>query len=95
MKPSAYDIAKSGGRNDGLYRRFKDARTAEIEKSIRSLEKRIALHQDKIRDPDPYLRPDVSAHHRADLIHRYWPEEIADFKDQITVLLGILEERNG
>ncbi|SDX70698.1 hypothetical protein SAMN05421644_11041 [Allochromatium warmingii] len=95
VKSSAYDIAQSGGRNNGLYRRFKDARTAEIEKSIRSLEKRISLHEDKIRNPQCYLKPDLSHHHRADLIERYWPEEIADFKEQIIVLRGILEERNG
>lgn len=95
VKPSDYDIAKAGGRNKGVYLRFKDVRTPEVEKSIRSLEKRIAIHNEKIRHPDAHLRPDLTPLHRADLIDRYWPEEIADFNEQINVLRGILEERHG
>lgn len=92
-QPSDYQIAKSGGRNSGFYNRFKTARTAEIEKSIRSFSKRIAEHQKKVRDPDAYLKPDCTPEHRADLISRYWPEEIADFHQQCNILRGILEER--
>jgi hypothetical protein len=93
LEPSAFEIARAGGRNDGLYRRFQNARRQEIEKSIRSYQKRIAEHEAKIADPDAHLRADCTERHRRDLIERYWPDEIADYLEQIAVMRGILAER--
>lgn len=90
---NAYEIAKSGGRHAGLYDRFRDARIAEIEKSIRSYEKRIIEHQDKIANPDGYLDVTCVPAHRRDLIERYWPGEIADYREKIEVMRGIIAER--
>lgn len=92
-KPSAYEIAKAGGRNDGLYRRFKDSRMAEIEKSIRSYEKQISEHERKIQHPESSIGSGYSEAHRQNLINHYWPEEIAGFREKIDVMRGILAER--
>ncbi len=90
---NAYEAAKAGGRHKGLVRRFANEREAAILKSIRSLQNMIREHQDKINNPMKYLEPTVSLFHRQDLVSRYWPEEIENFKQQIEVLNGILEER--
>ena len=55
VETSDYEIARNGGRNAGRYGRFKDSRIPEIEKAIRPYERRIAEHEDKIRNPDKYL----------------------------------------
>ena len=89
----AYEAAKAGGRHYGLIRRFAKEREAAILKSIRSLQKMIQEHQDKINDPMKYIEQNVSLFHLHDLVSRYWPEEIENFKQQIDVLIGILEER--
>lgn len=58
-----------------------------------ALEKMIREHQDKIKNPMNYVGSDISAFHLRDLIDRYWPEEIENFRQQIEVLTGILEDR--
>jgi hypothetical protein len=85
--------AKTGGRHEGFYRRYQDSRIPEAQKAIRSLEKRIAEHEEKIRHPERVLRPECTERERLYLIQRYWPEEIADFRAQIAVLRGIVAER--
>ncbi|MBZ4193168.1 MAG: hypothetical protein LAE24_02535 [Candidatus Contendobacter sp.] len=90
---NAYEIAKTGGRHYGTYERFKDAREKEIEKSIRALEQRIIEHEDKIKNPEKYVEPDIKSIHLNDLVSRYWPKEIADFRAKIAVFQGILKER--
>lgn len=89
----AYEAAKAGGRHRGTYERFKSARIPEIEKSIRSLIRRIKEHEDKIGNPAQYVEPTIAPLHLEDLISRYWPNEIADLQDKISILEGILEER--
>ncbi|MDD5037121.1 MAG: hypothetical protein PHE55_20535 [Methylococcaceae bacterium] len=93
MKIIDYENAKAGERHGGFYRKWKDKRTEEIEKSIRSLQEQIDLHQNKINNPDQYIDPDVSPQQRDGLINRYWPKEILNFQQQINVLKGILSER--
>lgn len=94
MTSAAYEAAKAGGRNQGIIRRFGNENEAVIRKSIRSLEKMIAEHQDKIANPWNYVEKDISPSHLADLIARYWPKEIMGFQEQIDVLNGILEDRH-
>ena len=88
-----YQDAKSGGRHSGLYKRWVDEQVSEIEKSIRSLQEQIIVHEDKIANPDSYIDMDISEQQRDGLINRYWPKEVLNFKQQIAVLYGILKER--
>ena len=88
----AYEVAKAGGRHYGLIRRFAKEREAVILKSIRSLQKMIQEHYDKINNPMKYIEQNVSVFHRQDLVSRYWPGEIENFEQQIEVLKGILED---
>ena len=90
---NAYEVAKDGGRHHGVYRRYRSTRTPEIEKSIRSFEKRIEEHKDKINHPMLYVSEDIKHLHLTHLITTLWPEEIIDFKMKIEILKGILLER--
>jgi len=94
VRNETYEIAKAGGRHWGVYERFKDETQTRIEKSIRSYEQRIAEHADKIQNPDRYLKEACSDAHRADLIGRYWPNEIADYRAKIEILRQILARRS-
>lgn len=89
---SAFDVALRGGRHHGVYTRFKDARIHEIEKYIRSYQKRIEEHADKIANPMKYVES-VSDRHRNDLVYRYWPREIEDFRQKIAIMQGVIKER--
>jgi hypothetical protein len=91
--PAAYEIAKAGGRHKGLIRRFANEPEAKILRSIRSLQRMIEEHQDKIENPMYYVSADISDLHLRDLTGRYWPEETENFRQQIEVLIGILEDR--
>jgi len=90
---NAYESAKAGGRHGGLYSRNIKTRTNEIEKSIRSLQNQIALHEDKIRNPRSFVRNDASDEEVSHLVNSYWPKEILNFKQQAAVLGGIIAER--
>ncbi len=88
-----YQIAKSGGRHSGVYERFKEARLHEIEKSIRSYRSRIDDHAEKIINPYKFVDAGISERHLNDLVARYWPREIEDFKMKIAIMEGIIQER--
>lgn len=90
---TAYEIAKDGGRHSGTYQRYMDSRAPEIEKSIRSLRKRIAEHSDKIANPLNYVDADIESVHLDDLVTRYWPKEIADLSAKIEIMNGILKDK--
>ena len=94
MGKADYENVKAGIRHGGFYTLWKLQRTAEIQKSIRSLHDQIAVHQDKIANPDSYIDGSVSPQQREGLINRYWPKEINNFLQQIDILEGILQERD-
>lgn len=91
---TAYDIALDGGRHHGLLSRNEETRTPEIEKSIRSLRKQIAIHEDKASNPRDYLPDNVGELEISYLVKKTWPKEIRRFNEEIEVLIGILNKRS-
>lgn len=55
----AYDTAKNGGTHWGTWNNYKDKPTSMIERSIKSMEKRIEEHLSWIKDPFIKLPPDI------------------------------------
>jgi hypothetical protein len=90
-----YLKAINSGKHAVLAKQYIDKPYKEIEKGIRSLEKQIELHKDKIRNPDKYY-PDF---YKEDIrrqeanINKIWPNEIINFKEQKHILEGILKNR--
>jgi hypothetical protein len=82
------------GKHHGFYLRYKDEPSFFLESGIRALEKRLGEHEAKVVQPDKYV-PEFSAlpeHQQASLIAN-WMDEIANFREQISILQGILERR--
>lgn len=92
MTSDAYAIAKSGGRHSGTYRRYQNARTQEIEKSIRSIDDQIRQHEEKMRNPRSFFT-DASDTEIGYLVSKFWPKEINNLRQQRAVMAGILSER--
>ena len=91
----AYEIAKSGGKNSGFYKNYLDKSTKEIEKGIKSLEKQIQEHTDKISNPQKYIKDfdKLDVRQQENLINKKWNSDIARQKEQKQILEQILQER--
>ena len=92
MKPSAYEIAKSGGRHAGFLSGHAKKSTGELNRAIRSLRNQVEIHRDKIANPLEWVSPDLSERQLDDLVNRYWSKEIVNFTEQIEILERILAE---
>ncbi|MGL4347929.1 MAG: hypothetical protein ACRCSV_00500 [Chlamydiales bacterium] len=69
--------------------------TKEVEKSIRSSEKQILIHKDKIANPSKYC-PEwekMNTQRRDALINKKWPTEINGYREQQDILQESLKER--
>ena len=76
-----YEVAKAGGRNQSIIRRYAHEREGSIRKAMRSLQEQIIIHEAKIRNPLAHVdpsRPDIRI---KDLVTRYWPNEIQHYKE--------------
>ena len=62
---------------------FKNMGVIQLKKSIRSLEKQIKVHEEKIKDCDIYTR------------RKYWEKEIKKFKKRIAIYQAEIEAREG
>ncbi len=97
VKPpsEAYLIAKNGGKHSPLISQYIGKTSKEIQKGIKSYEKQIAIHQEKIRDPSAHIPGwDKLDPRRQDaLINRRWPAEIQCYTEQRDVLQSILDQR--
>jgi len=91
---SAYEIAQQGGKHSGWLNTYRSKSATEIQKSIKSMEKLIAEHQAKIKDPSKFIEDfhKLDPRQQKALIERIWPSHIARQQEQIDILRGILGE---
>lgn len=92
---SAYDVARAGGTHAGFLRNLDKLTQAQIEKSIKSNEKNIVVHKDKIANPRKYLEPGLSDSAVRRYTDDYWPKEIRKFQDEIDIAQEYLRGRKG
>jgi Pre-toxin TG len=92
---NAYDIAKSGGKHSGFYKQYINKSPDEIRKAINSINKQIAEHQDKIKNPEKYIPNFKSLDPRQQhaLINKKWPSDIKRQMEQKQILEGILKSK--
>ena len=88
-----YEIAKAGGKHSGLVRRYASEPDRQVEKALRSLDRRISEHLDKIANPGEYVGSGVSQQQIGYLVNSYWPKEIAGYRAEVEVLSAMLKER--
>ena len=90
---NAYEIAKSGGTHSGIITRYAGEPDRFVERALRSVERRIAEHCEKISEPRRFVKRDATDLQVSYLVNDYWPKEIRNFEAEAEVLRGILQER--
>jgi len=90
-----FEVAKNGGKHYRMYKDYLNKTDKELEKGIRSFEKQIRMHQDKIKNPKKYIKEwdDMDPRKQKNVIAEKWPNDIKRHKEQKRILEGILEER--
>lgn len=89
------EAQKVGGKHHGFYLHYRNEPRFFIVRGIRSLEWKIAEHEEKLRNPDSVPGfTEADPREQEALVNRYWPEELATFREQKAILQGILEQRN-
>ena len=85
-----------GGTHSGWAKQYITKPTKEIEKGIKSFEKQIKLHHDKINNPRKHTNDwdNLRPAHQQDLMKNKWPSDIARHKELKNILEGILRGRN-
>lgn len=74
-------------------RRCSGESAAQVRKALRSIQRRIHEHLDKIAHPDDHLRHRVSDEDVKRLVTVYWPKEVETFRQQAEILRALLKER--
>ena len=89
-----YETAKAGGPHHGWMEKQRTLPAVKLLKSIRSLEKQIAQHQQWIENPYLKVLTDIPAEERDYYVTTKWPNDIARQRQQIEIITGVLNERN-
>ncbi|MEL4028552.1 hypothetical protein NST89_08180 [Caldifermentibacillus hisashii] len=89
---NAFDAAKNGGKHSGFYKQYIDKSPEQIKKGIKSIDKQIAEHQDKIKNPDKHIPNfrNLDPRQQDALINKKWPSDIERQMEQKQILEGIL-----
>lgn len=90
-----FEIAKAGGKHYGFYNQYVNKSNMEIQRAIRSLDKRIAEHESWIQNPELHL-PNFSSldsRQQRALVEDKWMRDIARQQEQKMILESILQEK--
>jgi hypothetical protein len=90
-------VTQPGARHGGTYRNYVGRPSNQIQKGIRSMEKEIAEHKDKIANPEKYIRNfrKLDPRQQKALVREKWPNDIIGLRERKAVLERILRERGG
>jgi predicted RNase H-like nuclease (RuvC/YqgF family) len=83
-----------GGKHSGFYDNYVNRSIKELEKSIKSYKKQLAKHQDKLANPEKYVKdwhPTRVKGQEKQI--KDWTIEVNNFSEKIEILQGILKER--
>ena len=88
---SAFEIAKQGGKHSGFLKNYLRKSPKEIQRGIKSLEKQIAEHQSKIRDPSKHIKDfnKLDPRQQKALVEKKWPSDIQRQQEQLDILKGL------
>jgi RHS repeat-associated protein len=93
----AFEIAAEGGKHAGFLRNYLGKSAKELDRGIASLEKEIATHLDKIKNPGKYIEgfEKLDPRQQQALINKKWPSDIERQRDQLEILKRLREEQQG
>ena len=94
MQPNAYAIARAGGRHAGLLRTYARKSTAKIQRALRSYERQVELHRQKIHSPEQFVEDwgTLRSHVQNGLL-RHWQEDVVRNQELAEIMRGLLRER--
>jgi uncharacterized protein with von Willebrand factor type A (vWA) domain len=89
----AYQEAIRGGKHARFAKDMAQKPKAEIKRGIKSLEKQIELHKDKIQNPEKHYHEFRKLDLREEEANSKvrWPKEISNFREQKQILESILK----
>lgn len=89
------EAQKLDGKHHGFYRQYLNHSSIILRRAIRSLQKRSDEHRAKIAHPERYIADfaDLDPRQQEALLQNKWPQEVAQFNEQIAILRGILIQR--
>ncbi len=92
---NAYDIAKNGGKHSGFYKQYINKTFDQIQKGIKSLEKQIDEHLEKITNPEKHIPnfKKLDPRQQEALINKKWTSDIQRQMEQKHILEGILKNK--
>lgn len=92
---TAYDIAKNGGKHHKFYLQYLNKSKIELEKGIRSFQRQINEHIDKIKNPEKYIPTfrKLDIRQQEALINKKWPSDIKRQEEQMQILKQILKTK--
>jgi len=94
QEEKAYSIAAGGGRHSGKLRDFQKFKTAQLEKTTRSLGKAIVEHKDKVENPEKYIvKWDTLSEQERQGMIKYWNKEISNYKAQRNIARALIRRR--
>lgn len=86
--------ALAGGRHSSLIRQFAARTTTQLNRTIRSLERQIARHEEKIRNPAQNMtRDDPNDPEAVQRAVRGWRDEIRNLSEQRDIADDVLQNR--
>jgi hypothetical protein len=93
-RPAAYEIAQAGGRHAGLLRQYLTKPDNEIMRALRSYERQVALHADKLSNPTKYVQNWASLDARAQQgLLNHWQQDLRRNQELADIMRGILQDR--
>lgn len=90
----AFEAAKAGGKHAGFLKNYVQRTEREIQRAIRSLERRTEEHLQKVANPEKYAEgwSGLSIERQQDMI-KYWQKEATTYREQAEVLRGLIKEK--
>jgi RHS repeat-associated protein len=90
----AFEVAKTGGRHSGLLKEYMNKSTIEIQRALRSYEKQVTVHAEKLNDPARFAEGLSKMEPRAqEGLLRHWQQDLRRNLEFSEIMRGILRER--
>jgi len=92
---NAYEVAKAGGKNAKWYKLQLELPAPMLERGIESFKSLIIEHEALIKNPlEQYPNfHQLDPRRQRNLVEHHWPEDIRRHREFITILEGVLKEK--
>jgi DNA primase len=91
----AFEVAAEGGRHAGFLRNYLGKSGKELERGIASIEREIATHLNKIKNPAKHIEgfDKLDPRQQQSLINKRWPSDVQRQREQLEILKRLREQQ--